>query len=610
MRLRGEGGSVMRKKSYYLALGLAGLAYGQDKVIDTVVVGEKAWQKAYALGAGKAYAAEDLQKNSANFSDFLRFQSNIYSKEQSRGGISSPGFRGTTAQQTSVLWNGLNINSGFLGQTDLNTVSGLSYEQVLIKPGENAIGGSIALNNQFSFGKGWGQQLFVNYGDFASLDAFGKLSFSTKNYSIVAKYGQNQSQNNYPYQLGHYRGTAMNGGYQRQTVDLGAAYRLGNHQLEMLTQHYWSDQGFPIFFENQTKTKYQNQNLRSLLQWRYQGQSYQQQLKLAYVEEQFAYFGNADAPKTSGGKLGQYVVQQHGQWQFLPQWDFGYQAQYQQVQAQGYASGIGDVGQQTLVLSGRIKQNIGDWFQHEAGVKQHFLVIDQAPWLYHYHSKIKLFSFWQSHQKFTKNFRIPTFNDRYWKDAGNPNLKPETAYLFETNQILNFRNVQFKLNAYLNNVTDLIRWVPMPSGLWQPTNTNKVLIKGLEANADVQYQWQGLQAKFNAGYSYTLSTDQATGKQLMYVPFHKVHFNTDWRYHQLSAFSQWLYQGLTYSSSDEEMSSALKSYFLCNLGLAWQVSPKLKLGAQVHNVGAQIYQTVVQMPQPLRYYSFNLNLNL
>src|SRR5690606_13909189 len=96
-----------------------------------------------------------ITKNNASLTDLLKFTTPIYFKENGYGMVSSPSFRGTTAQQTAVIWNGININSQFNGQTDFNTISSKSFNEIDVKSGggsvvygTSAIGGSIHLNNQ------------------------------------------------------------------------------------------------------------------------------------------------------------------------------------------------------------------------------------------------------------------------------------------------------------------------------------------------------------------------------------------------------------------------------------------------------------------------------
>ena len=69
-----------------------------------------------------------LKKNQPQLTDILNFNSSIYFKENGRGMVSSPSFRGTTASQTAVIWNGININSQFNGQLDFNTVNTGAYD--------------------------------------------------------------------------------------------------------------------------------------------------------------------------------------------------------------------------------------------------------------------------------------------------------------------------------------------------------------------------------------------------------------------------------------------------------------------------------------------------
>ena len=53
--------------------------------------------------------------------------------------VSSASFRGTNAQQTAVVWNGININSQLTGQTDFNTLIPGNYGDVVVRSG----GGSV-----------------------------------------------------------------------------------------------------------------------------------------------------------------------------------------------------------------------------------------------------------------------------------------------------------------------------------------------------------------------------------------------------------------------------------------------------------------------------------
>ena len=114
-----------------------------------------------------------IEKNRASLTSLLNYNSVIYFKENGLGMVSSPSFRGTTAQQTAVIWNGININSQLNGQTDFNTVSTRDFNSVSVQAGggstiygTSAIGGSIHLSNNLSFKKQFSNDFYVSYGSF------------------------------------------------------------------------------------------------------------------------------------------------------------------------------------------------------------------------------------------------------------------------------------------------------------------------------------------------------------------------------------------------------------------------------------------------------------
>ena len=106
----------------------------QESLIDTVFI-DNQFNKAGKTAKISRISSGQILENSTSLSDLLRFQSNIYIKENGRGATSSPSFRGTGAQRTAFVWNGINVNSIFLGQGDINNLNLLSYENVGIKFG-------------------------------------------------------------------------------------------------------------------------------------------------------------------------------------------------------------------------------------------------------------------------------------------------------------------------------------------------------------------------------------------------------------------------------------------------------------------------------------------
>ena len=167
------------------------LCMAQEKIIDTVYVFDNQINKVRNFHNITKLTSSDLEKNATNLSEVLRFQSPVYIKENGRGAVSSPSFRGTTAQQTAFVWNGININSSFLGQGDINNTGLLGYDQLDIKPGggsvvygSGAIGGSIHLNNTLDFSKGLKGSLYSEAGSYETFNTLLRTSYSNEKFSV------------------------------------------------------------------------------------------------------------------------------------------------------------------------------------------------------------------------------------------------------------------------------------------------------------------------------------------------------------------------------------------------------------------------------------------
>jgi len=73
-----------------------------------------------------------IEKNATSFTSLLRFNTPIYIKEYGAGGTSSASFRGTSASNTAVIWNGININSINNGQTEFNSLNISLFDNEII----------------------------------------------------------------------------------------------------------------------------------------------------------------------------------------------------------------------------------------------------------------------------------------------------------------------------------------------------------------------------------------------------------------------------------------------------------------------------------------------
>ena len=107
-------------------------------------------------------------------------------------------------------------------------------------------------------------------------------------------------------------------------------------------------------------------------------------------------------------------------------------------------------------------------------------------------------------------FRAPTFNDLYWPDSGNPDLKPEESKSFELSLRSNHNDLFWQINGYQTKVDNLIDWAQVTPGIWKPSNINKATLKGIEV--ELTREWNDY--VLNASLDYLDAKDDNTGRFL------------------------------------------------------------------------------------------------
>ena len=584
----------------------------QESLIDTVFI-DNQFGKVSKTAKISNIDSDKILENSTSLSDLLRFQSNIYIKENGRGATSSLSFRGTTASQTAFVWNGININSIFLGQGDINNMNPLSYENVGIKSGggsvvygSGAIGGSIHLNNILDFNKGFSGTLFSEYSSFATVNSLAQAKFSNENFSFNVNINHSQSENEY--EVPEKKFFNRNGEYQNTSFNLGLAYKINsNNEFYWQSQYYDSDQHYPIFSENQTKTKYSVQTFRSLAGWKLHSGKFRNNFKLAYLEDQFQYFADIDKAGTSGGIGKQYIMKNDFDFSVSKNSSINFISEYQYNEAEGV--GTSEItnpkrnqGNFSLLYRNYALKN----FYWELGAKQEFVEDYKSPFLFSASGKLTVDKWYQATINLSRNFRAPTFNDLYWQQGGNPYLKPESSYQAEMSHHFSYKNFKLEITPYYMHIVDMIQWTPVTSIIWTPKNVKKVDSYGLEANLSFAENFGRHHIDSNISYSYTKSVNIETKKQLMYVPFHRINFNANYQYSFIGFFMQAMYNGETPTDNSEK--GFLNDYFILNAGFTIQVNRIIQIGFKANNMANQIYQPVESYYFPQRNYAINLKL--
>lgn len=552
-----------------------------------------------------------IRKNRTSLTSLLNYNSVVYFKENGLGMVSSPSFRGTTAQQTAVIWNGININSLFNGQTDFNAISTRGFNSISVRAGggspvygSSAIGGSIHLNNDLSFGNKFENVLELAYGSFNTFNGNYSIAVSDERFSAQASISRNSSDNDYPYLNTKLKNE--NGQFYNTSLNVNFGYRLDSKNLlKFYSYLFESQRHFSGTLAAPSKSKYLDLNTRNLLEWVGSYGKFTSKTKVAFLSEKYKYYENAATSIFNDATAKTIIAKYDLGYRLNPKMEWNAIIDFTQTKGEGEEIGINTrrIGSGVLLL----KHSPFKRFLYEIAVRKEITNDYKSPVLFSVGTNYSLTNFYKVKVNGSRNFRIPTFNDLYWQGSGNTNLKPESSYQVELGNDFKFKNIGFSVTGYYIKIKDLLRWTPNAGGNWTPSNVSNVATYGAEVLVNSTKKIGKSRLDLNATYAYTVSRDEEKQKQLIYVPFHKFTAALAYSYKNISAHYQYLYNGKVFTSSDNFYS--VDDYLVSNLGATYDFGKKknFQLGVDVLNLFNENYQSVSPRPMPGRNYSINLN---
>ena len=555
-----------------------------------------------------------IRENQPSLTSLLNYNTVIYFKENGLGMVSSPSFRGTTAQQTAVIWNGININSQLTGQTDFNTITTRDFQNITVRAGggsalygSSAIGGSIHLNNELNFKDHFSNELHLNYGSFNTIGANYKVSVSDTKFSFQAAISRNSSDNDYKFPESDWKN--QNGEFYNTSLNMAFGYKINaRNYIKAYSQFFDSERHFAILFPAETKTKYQDFNSRNLLEWdRFMG-LFTSRVKVAYLSEKYKYFANIANDNLSDGKVETVIGKYDLTYDINTTIKLNAIIDY--TQNKGTGTGIlhktRNIGSAGLLF----KHEVGSRFLYELSGRKEVTDNYKSPVLFSVGANYKVTDFYTLKLNGSRNFRVPTFNDLYWEPGGNPDLKPESSYQAELGNSFAFKELQFSVTGYYMDIKDMLRWIPMGAN-WSPVNTDKVITYGGEAMLNWSRKIGMHQVSLNGTYAYTVSENDDTKKQLIYVPHHKATGSLTYSVQRFTANYQALYVGEVYTRTDNNSRYTIDPYLVGNATVNYTFGKKFSytLGVQVLNLWNENYQSVENRFLPGRNINTYLTLN-
>ena len=206
------------------------------------------------------------------------------------------------------------------------------------------------------------------------------------------------------------------------------------------------------------------------------------------------------------------------------------------------------------------------------------------------------------------SFRSPSFNDLYYVDVNNPDLRPEYSTSFDAGITSEFNDGndrhKFELTYFDIRTRDRILFDLTAS---RPVNIGRVTSTGLEA----KYHGRLFDNILEFGLSYSLTAtikknkspgdDPAFEKQLLYIPRHSANSFAALRLDPVRITLSHLLVGRRFTTNDHL--SLLPEHHLFDAAvttmLGWQQAT-IVLSAQVKNIFDRSYNVVPEYPMPGR----------
>jgi len=362
--------------------------------------------------------------------------------------LSSPSFRGTNASQTAVIWNGININSQLNGQTDFNLINVSNFDSVDIRSGggsvqygSGSIGGSIHLNNKLRFYSHFNNTLSVSYG-----------SFNSKAINFLTDVGDNkwsgniglsyiESDNDYKF-LGLDKENT-NGAFNNFNINANLGYFISdNDVLKLYHQSIVSDRDLSSTLLAPSNNKYEDENFRTMLEWSRVKDKTRSQFKVAHIQELFRFFLNKNQPNYSFGKVNTLVLKHNFNVELSKTMRLQSVLDYNYIEADG--SSFGNPNRNAFSATVLLNSEIKEGLNYGINIRKDVVSDFKSPFLFSLDAGYKITKHYTLKVNASKNFRIPTINDLYWRPGGNINLVPEESYQLDLGQVFNYKFLDFK----------------------------------------------------------------------------------------------------------------------------------------------------------------------
>ena len=632
--------NLFKVNCVFLLTGISLSGYAQENVADTIrqlnVVEVSTSRLILFSNANKSETLDSAlldRYTSSNLADILLNESQIFIKSYGLGSLASSSFRGSGANHTSVLWNGFNLQSPMNGIIDLSLIPANFMNNVAIQYGgagalwgTGAVGGSIHLSNFSENNKGLTVATTSSFGSFSDKQQQVNAEFSKKRLISSLKVFNHDAKNDFPFinsaQYGKPQQKQTNAELKEYGFLQENYFKINNYQKINTRLWYQSnDRNIPpSMTQNISVSNQKDEFYRATAEWQRVKEKLTLLIRAAYFDEFLSF---TDSLINIENKSRTKVFISEGETRFsISKYDLlniGVNNTYSEAITKDYVENAHQ-NRTAVFASYKLHSKNNNW-DVVLSARQEFIENKTIPIAPSIGIKGKIFRHFYIKANAAKHYRIPTFNDLYWAQGGNPNLLPENGWSEEASleHLYNLKKVSWELSAtaFNRNIDNWIIWLPNNYGIWSPENILTVWSRGLEYKAKINFRKNKFNFQLSGLYNYILSTnekastanDASLDKQLIYVPIQNVQGSMTVVYRGTMINYTQIYTGYRYTLSDN--SKYLKPYSVANIQVSQTFligTSKIKVFAQFNNLWNETYQVLAYRAMPLFNYQIGLSM--
>lgn len=639
--------------------------YSQSKLdsiqlLEEVVVTARSYKEVIPAQTLKG---QELRKlNSLSVADAIRYFSGVQIKDYGGvGGIKTVNIRSMGTNHMGVFYNGIQLGNAQNGQIDLGKYSMENIEEVSLYNGQKSeifqsakefgSAGSIYLTTRkpkFHNGKNTNIKATLKAGSFDLLNP--SLLYEYKiNDRLSTNFNAEWVTSSGKYKFRYRRVTpsgelAYDTTAVRQNGDVDAMRAEGGLQgvfpsglWKVSFYHYSSERGVPGAIVNNVWRRGERLwDKNSFIQGAYQQEitsKLSTRFNIKYAHDYTRYVNNDDKLIHVDNiyKQKEFYLSWANKYTILPNWEASLAYDFQWNDLKEYTS----VSRGTHWLSVATAFTVKDKLKVQASMLGTF-VDEESRGRDSVSNKKEItpavFLSYQPFKKqglvfrafYKKSFRMPTFNDLYYTDMGNAELKPEFTDQYNAGFVYDITRLNrifsyFHIGAdiYYNYVKNKI--IAYPKGQqfrWTMLNLGEVDIRGIDVSATATFQFPkqlSLTGKLQYTYQKAIDTtdpsDNYYNHQIPYIPWHSGSAIMMLSWYTWSLNYSFIYVGKRYNQQENIRYNHTQPWYTSDLSLSKEITIKqtrLRFSAEINNLLSQDYDVILNYPMPKRNYRFGI----